>query len=189
MFFELLQLSASTILVYMLGWFLLAVLIKRFDIADIAWGLGFIVVAWAMYIRLESPSPSYLIVCILTTLWGIRLATHIFLRTIKKSEDFRYANWRKEWGAWANVRALFQVFLLQGFFMFIISFATFTIALTGPILDVFTYVGIAVWTVGFLFETVGDYQLAQFLKTKKERRDHADWSLAIHSPSKFTLER
>lgn len=165
MLFELVQLAATTILIYMLGWFLVALIVKRFDIVDIAWGLGFILVAWTMYLRLPAPAPSYLLVCILTTLWGVRLSGHIFFRNRAKQEDFRYAHWRREWGKWANLRALFQVFLLQGVCMFIISFATLTIALTGPIIDMFTYAGVIVWAIGFFFESVGDFQLGQFLQT------------------------
>ena len=57
----------------------------------------------------------------MTALWSIRLALHIGLR--HKSEDFRYVAFRKAWSekgkCYFEVRAFFNIFMLQGFFALI----------------------------------------------------------------------
>ena len=55
---------------------------KRLDTVDIAWGLGFVVVAWSSY--LQQPSSQSLAILGLVTVWGLRLANHIWQRSRKK---------------------------------------------------------------------------------------------------------
>ncbi|GIW69437.1 MAG: hypothetical protein KatS3mg101_0184 [Patescibacteria group bacterium] len=104
------------IFAYMNFWFFLSLIFKRNDIADIAWGLGFILVAWSLLLRGQSTiNPAFVMIVILTTLWGLRLAVHIYFLNKNKGEDYHYKAWRDEWGKWFYVRSYLQVFLLQGF--------------------------------------------------------------------------
>ena len=61
-------------------------------------------------------------VAVLVTLWGVRLAYHIGRRDFAhgRGEDPRYAAWRAEWKFFV-LRSYLQVFLLQGFFMLLVS--------------------------------------------------------------------
>lgn len=43
--------SALVVLVFMIFWYITALVRKRNDIADVAWGLGFVTIAWANFIR------------------------------------------------------------------------------------------------------------------------------------------
>ena len=105
-----------TIFIYMTIWYFIALYLKRNDIADIAWGLGFIVVCVALYI-FGGKGSGFLIVFLLTAVWGLRLSVHIYFRNKGKPEDFRYSKWQEDWGKWFYIRTYFQVFLLQGFLM------------------------------------------------------------------------
>lgn len=146
---------------YMLLWFLVAILIKRNDVADIAWGLGFVMIAWVSYFIAEQ-SMKALLVNVLVTVWGVRLSWHIFLRNKGKSEDFRYHQWRMEWKHF-YLRSFFQVFMLQGLFLFLtvlpVIYINFHSTVSFHFLD---GIGILIWLIGFYFESVGDYQLKQF---------------------------
>ncbi len=85
---------------YMTVWFGIAVVQKRNDLADVAWGLGFVLLAWASWFM----GTGHLLaaaVNVLVTIWGVRLAWHIHRRHQGRPEDFRYAAWRKEWGGLA----------------------------------------------------------------------------------------
>lgn len=148
---------------YMTLWFLVSLLLKRNDIADLAWGLGFIFVCGYLYF-LGYKNSSFDLITLLTLLWGTRLAIHIFLRLKNKGEDFRYKKWRKEWGKWVYLRSYLQVFILQGFLMYLISFSAIISALdpTGK-LTLLSIVGVIIWGIGFYFETIGDFQLQKFL--------------------------
>ena len=158
------------VLTYMTGWFLLAQWRRRNDLADIAWGGGFIVAASTAGILQTGATPRALLVVLLVILWGLRLAVHIGLRNLGKGEDDRYRKWREEWGKQWFLRSFLQVFLLQGFLISLISLPVTYMILAGPSdwtwLDAF---GLALWSIGFFFEAVGDFQLARFKKDPANR--------------------
>lgn len=168
---SLLFFPASVIASYMTLWFGISIIVKRNDIADIAWGPGFIIVALCLIISSQTYHPRLLLASLLTFLWGMRLAIHIFIRNKNKKEDFRYLAWRKEWGAWFYIRTYLQVFLLQGVFMLLISMPVITLSLyPGNSISVLDVVGVCVWIVGFLFETIGDLQLSRFIANSRNKK-------------------
>lgn len=155
-------LALTVVGVYMLGWFIIGQLLKRNDVADIAWGLGFVVLAWVLYFN--RPSVQLSLATLLVTIWGIRLSVHIFMRNRKKSEDYRYKQWREEWGKWFLLRSLMQVFLLQGLLLTVISAPVVVLGKNGlDSISPINFVGVLIWAFGFVFESVGDYQLSQFI--------------------------
>lgn len=162
---------AIIIFLYMNFWFLLAILRKRNDLADIAWGLGFVIVAFLSLIEKNFSSLRSIIVFVLVFLWGLRLSTHIFLRNKGKKEDFRYKNWREQWGKNWLLKTYIQVFLLQGVFLFIISLPISFLGVfeNYPSLNLLDFIGIFIWTIGFLFEAIADYQLLIFKSDTKNK--------------------
>lgn len=161
-------LSLATIGIYMGLWFIVSKILKRNDVADVAWGFGFVVLAWVLYIN--RPSVQLSIALLLVTIWGIRLGTHILLRNIKKPEDYRYQQWRKEWGKWFTIRSFFQVFVLQGLLLVLISAPIVLMGKNGSdTVGLMSFIGVIVWSIGFFFEALGDYELSQFIKNPKNK--------------------
>jgi steroid 5-alpha reductase family enzyme len=151
-------------------WFVVSWAKKRNDVADIAWGLGFVLLAWTSFFLAGVSGLRGLLVCILVSIWGLRLAWHIHKRNKGKVEDYRYLAWRKEWGKWFYLRSYAQVYLLQGFLLFLIVFPVLFITQGwGSPLGWFDFVGVAVWILGFYFETVGDAELARFIKNPENK--------------------
>lgn len=162
--------SAILILVYFSSLFILALIKKDNSIVDIAWGMGFIIVS--LYILYISPirNPRFLLVLALVLIWGLRLSIYIFTRNRGKKEDFRYAQWRKDWGKNWVIRSYIQVFIVQGFFLLTIVYPI--LMLSKSKFSSFTwldYLGLAVWIIGFYFQSVGDLQKTCF-KIKPENR-------------------
>ena len=157
-------------LVYMTSLFIVALLRRDNSIVDIAWGPGFLVVALTAMVVTGNFTARPLLTTLLIAVWGVRLGTHIFLRNKGRGEDFRYAAWRTAWGPWFIPRSYLQVFLLQGLFMLAISFSVLVIC-RGPArpLGPWDVTGLAVWLIGFVFEAVGDRQLARFKKDPGHR--------------------
>lgn len=167
-FFEALLL----ILALMTTLWVVSVMIKNVSIVDLFWGLGFVIVnAYYFYASGEFFTRKILIL-ILVSIWGLRLSIYLALRNIGKGEDFRYKEFRKNYGPkrywWIS---FFQTFLLQGILMWLISlpllganFYTDTNELS--VLD---YFAIFVWIIGFIFEAGGDYQLASFKKNSANK--------------------
>ncbi len=156
---------SSILFAYMSLWFVVSLVRKRNDVADVAWGLGFVLMTWTSYFLSDGSGTRRILVGILVSIWGLRLAWHIYRRNKGKAEDYRYMAWRKEWGKWFYLRSYAQIYLLQGMLLFLIVMPVLLINKSSEsalgMLDVF---GGAVWLFGFYFEAVGDAQLAQFIK-------------------------
>jgi steroid 5-alpha reductase family enzyme len=161
---QLIMESIILLFVYFFIFFMVGTLIKNNSIVDIGWGIGFVVLAWFSTLRSGNLGGANLLITVLISIWGIRLFYHILKRNIGKGEDFRYAKWREEWGKWLIPRAFFQVYMLQGVFMFVVALPVILINYTGRIGDItlFSIIGLFVWLIGFFFESVGDYQLKKF---------------------------
>ena len=155
----------AVILVLMVLLWLISLQIKNASIIDIFWGLGFIIVAWlAFALTPQGYLPRKLLLGILVTIWGLRLAIHIGIRNLGKPEDFRYARWREKHETRWWWFSFFQVFLLQGFLMWIISAPIISAMTSGfpAILTPLDWLGAVLWVFGFLFESIGDMQLMLF---------------------------
>jgi len=153
------------ILTLMFLLWLLSLYLKDSSIVDIFWGFGFVVTGWLYYaLSPEGFQGRKLLIMLLVFIWGMRLTIHIYLRNRGEGEDYRYAQWREEAGSAWWWRSLFKVFLLQGLLMWIIS-APILAAMASPTPARFTVLdilGVVIWGIGFYFEAVGDWQLAQF---------------------------
>lgn len=176
---------ALAIFAYMTTWFIVAVVRKRNDIADIAWGLGFVLSAVVALLLNQTKMASSLIVVGLTAAWGLRLAIHIGTRNHGKTEDFRYAQWRKDWGKFFLLRSYAQVFLLQGLLMLaVVTPVIITAGLPNKIdIIAWTLAGVILWLFGFYFEAVGDFQLRKFVTNpanKGKVMDKGLWQYTRH---------
>lgn len=162
---------ALLLLGYASLWFVIGMFLKRNDVADIAWGLGFILIC--AYCGVTRPYSSLsALVYALVTLWGLRLSLHIALRSRGKAEDFRYRQWREAWGKWFVLRSFLQVYVLQCGFMLLMSAPILIAAEAAPApVSALSMAGVLLWLIGFFFEAVGDYQLSVFVKNKSHKDD------------------
>ena len=166
------QLIATSIVigVFVTLIFVMSLVLKRNDIADVAWGTGIFVVALVSFLSAPK-SDLMLLLTVLAALWGLRLTLRIFLRNRKKGEDFRYRKWRKDWGKWFYVRSFFQVYMLQGFLMIVVGYSFIHASVFGGAtsLGALSVFGVLVWATGYLFEVVGDWQLDSFIASKPRK--------------------
>jgi steroid 5-alpha reductase family enzyme len=156
---------------FMVAVWAMSVAIKNASIADTFWGLGFVLVAWITFAGADGYLGRRLLITLLVTAWGLRLALHIGMRSWGKGEDRRYQAWRRQYGERFWWVSLFTVFLLQGVLLWLISLVS-QAGQWSPKPDRFIWldgVGLFLWTVGFLFEAVGDFQLAAFKKDSANR--------------------
>jgi steroid 5-alpha reductase family enzyme len=143
---------------------MVSVKLTNASIVDPFWGLGFVLLAIYYYFNAEGDQTRKTVVLLLTSVWGLRLFGYLLFRNAGKPEDYRYAQFRKQYGPerywWFS---FFQVFLLQGILLWLISSPLLVAqqALGRPfgMLDV---LGIILWIIGFSFEAGGDYQLSKF---------------------------
>ncbi len=156
---------------WMTGWYFVARYFRRTDIVDMVWWLSYGVIAMMLYIFF-SDAPLAVIPLIFVLVWSVRLVTHIIVRLTRHTEDSRYAAFRLSWWKYFYLKSYFYIFLLQGFFIAIISL---------PLLFLFTkhislspqfIIGALLWIVWFLFEYIADRQMNIF------RRDEGNkWKI------------
>ncbi len=135
---------------------------NKVDIVDTLWSLMFLVSTFIYLSSIENPGARSWIVLTLVLLWSLRLAFHLYIRNAGKPEDRRYQEIRKNNEPGFKVKSLYIVFLLQAVLAWVIS-APLLFAVDSSIglswIDVFAVV---LWLTGFLFESLGDRQLASF---------------------------
>ena len=163
-------LAALIIFLYFFLFFIIGTSLRNNGVVDVGWGIGFVVVSWLMLLLRLPTDFTQMTITILITVWGGRLFLHILRRNRGKAEDFRYANFRKAWGKWVIPRAFFQVYMLQGVFMYLISLPVILKPeLATPVQAPLYVAGLCVFLLGFGFEVIGDAQLAHFLAQGENR--------------------
>jgi steroid 5-alpha reductase family enzyme len=156
-------LTVAVISVLMVVTWLSSLCRKDAGVIDICWGIGFALIAWAIFLNAGEPHEDSWLLAILTTVWAVRLSIHLAVRNLGESEDFRYRAMRERWGKSFPLASLFIVFGLQGAVMWVVSLPIqISLSVTAPTSTTFVVVGVALWAVGMFFETVGDWQLVQF---------------------------
>jgi steroid 5-alpha reductase family enzyme len=156
--------SAAAILVLMLTMWVLSLRLRDASIVDIVWGFGFVVVAWVARLAAHGSTVRQNVLVVLTTVWGLRLASYLLRRNHGKGEDRRYRSMRKHYGRRWSIVSLYLVFGMQGALMFIVSLPVQLgqMAVRPATLGPAAWIGVAFWLVGFAFESIGDLQLARF---------------------------
>ena len=146
--------ALSVILFLMVILWLVSIPLKNVSIVDAFWGMGFVVVNLTYFLLEPHIFTRNIIVLLLVSIWGIRLSAYLFKRNYGKPEDFRYQEFRRHYGEnrywWFS---FFQVFILQGSLIMIVSLPLFGIhgGTTSNELNSIDYIAILCWSIGFLF--------------------------------------
>jgi steroid 5-alpha reductase family enzyme len=164
-FFHIYLEAFGVIMILMTSLWIVSVILKNVSIVDLFWGIGFVLVTWFYFLNSDGFDIRKIIISILVSLWGLRLSSYLTWRNYGKGEDFRYKQFRQNYGEkrywWIS---FFQTFLLQGVLMWLISAPLLGAQYYGQEknINVFDFTGIFFWTIGFIFEAGGDWQLAVF---------------------------
>jgi steroid 5-alpha reductase family enzyme len=143
---------------------------KRNDVVNVAWGLGFIFIAWANLVLFQNFSIQNLLISLFVTVWGGRLSLHLGQRFFNEPEDFRFALLRKKWGKLFYIRSYFQIYMLHGVALILVALPILGTQTHGFYsLYWWNYIGVLLWLIGMFFQTVGDYQLQRFKKYRKTK--------------------
>jgi steroid 5-alpha reductase family enzyme len=113
------------------------------------------------------------------------LSAYLSWRNWGKGEDPRYGGWREKSGDRFWLVSLFKVFILQAVFLWVIALALQIgqLAKTPASLTWLDGIGLLVWVVGFVFESVADWQLAQFKSDPANKgcvMDRGLWAFSRH---------
>lgn len=162
-------LTVGILFVYFNLLFIVAQLLKDNSIVDIFWGLNYILLGVLALSFSGDTSTHNLLLLTLVSIWGLRLFLYTFIRSRGEGEDPRYQAFRKAWGSKQALGAYFQVFVVQFIVVTIIGYPIYYSILDAnqPELTFTSYLGIVIFVIGLLFESIGDWQLYQFRKDPK----------------------
>lgn len=100
------------------------------------------------------------ILAVLGGLWGVRLAAHLWKRVRGEPEDGRYQNLRAHWHD--SQFKFFLFFQFQALLIVLFALPFLAVARNPRGFGLWMLVGIAIWLVSVIGESVADAQLARF---------------------------
>ena len=143
----------------------LSLRVKDASIIDIFWGPACALCAVFTVIRTGDLAPRPLLLTVLVSVWGARLAVHLGRRNLGHGEDYRYQTMRQRRGPYRDFAlwSLVWVYGLQCLIAWFVSLPVQIGQLGGPQeLGALAIIGLMIFAVGLLFEAVGDEQLRRF---------------------------
>lgn len=143
-----------------------AIKIENQSIIDIFWGPGFVVAAVVSYLVSaggDGDDTRRLVVLLLTVIWGLRLGIYIGNRNRGHGQDKRYTSMMRQRKDEALIPFLIRrIYGMQGGLIVVISLPVQFAMYQNEAIGIIGSIGIAIWAIGFLFEAIGDWQLARF---------------------------
>ena len=176
--------TAAALLAMQAVTFAVALRVGRHSVVDTAWGIGIALAALVSLLASAGhgqPARRYLLLAV-SVAWGLRLAAYVTSRNHGKPEDPRYRDLLNKAKGNRNLYALRSVYLLQAAILWLACLpiqAGMLERAPGPL----TVLGAAVWLGGFVFESVGDWQLARFKACPENRgliMDRGLWRYTRH---------
>jgi len=146
-----------------LGFFAFAAILKTDKFTDFTYGLSFIILALVLLINNGTFFGFQIILAIMVSLWGIRLVSYLLVRILKIKKDSRFDGIRE------NFFSFLKFWLLQGFSVWAIMLPSIFLFTQK---DMFSfnstmYLGVAIWIIGLLIESIADQQKFVFKNNPK----------------------
>jgi steroid 5-alpha reductase family enzyme len=165
--------------------FAVALKVGQHSVVDTAWGIGIALAALAALLSSAGhgdPARRALLLGA-SLLWGARLAAYVGWRNHGKPEDPRYRDLLGRARGNRNLYALRAIYLLQAAILWLatvpVQVGMLERAPVGPL----AVLGAVLFATGFLFESVGDWQLARFKADpahKNQVMDRGLWRYTRH---------
>ena len=155
-------LALGALLTFAIGGWLVSLVKRDVSIVDGMWPLMFLVAALCYAAFSSELTTRTYLVLLLVFVWSVRLSAHIFIRNHGADEDYRYQQIRERNSPNFAFKSIYIVFGLQAVLAWLISLPLLAATVPGRPLGLLDLLGVAVWLTGFLFESIGDYQLARF---------------------------
>ncbi len=160
--FKIYLLGLIPLLFIAFGTWLVSLWKRDVSIVDSVWSIFFLAAAATFAIALPETGPRTTMLLTLLAFWAIRLCAHVTWRNWGHAEDSRYQTIRRNNEPNFAWKSLYLIFFLQAVLAWIIS-APLLPALASPApLQWSDYLGITLMLFGLGFESLADWQLAEF---------------------------
>ncbi len=153
---HLLLLTLASSLALNLVMFLVAFRLRSDKLTDISYALSFLVINTIVLVSAPKLNSYSWLIFLLVAIWGIRLGSFLLIRIFSAGKDSRFDQSRDSF-------VKFGKFWLGQALLAWILMLPVTIALySGGEVTALVVIGLAVWSVGFLTESLADYQKFSF---------------------------
>ncbi|MCK8515106.1 DUF1295 domain-containing protein [Methylonatrum kenyense] len=164
----------------MLAVWLASLVYRDASLVDRFWGAGFVLLVWVYWLAAGGPSTG-LIPVLAVTLWGGRLSLYLSWRNWGHGEDYRYQEMREAHGARFPLVSLGTVFLLQAVILWLVAMPLLPASGAESLTTGWLLLGLLLWAIGFLWEAIGDWQMARFKADPANRGQVMDQGLWRYS--------
>ena len=132
-------------------------------IVDAGWGFGLAFIGMFYAILGEGDATRRIIIGAMTAIWGTRLGSYLlFTRVLGHHHDKRYDMLEKEWKKNIPFR-YFLFYQYQAFAIVLVTIQFIVIANNpSPVLSILEYIGIGIWFISVVGQTISDEQLNSF---------------------------
>jgi len=144
----------------------IAVIRKTDKLTDLSYGFTFVINAWFLYFATYQNRPYYdLVITLLVTLWGFRLSLYLFMRILLTGKDKRFDGIREK------PLKFIGFWVLQAVSVFVVSLPVTIFLILGPQwqLGAVSFIGLMLWLIGFIFESISDQQKFEFKSDPKNK--------------------
>lgn len=174
-------LGTLTVFLIMSALWLLGMRNRNFSYVDIGWSANFAVLS-LLYAAFGDGWPTRKwIIAAMFSLWSLRLAGHLAKRIIGEPEEGRYVELRQRWAGNLNAK-FFGFFQLQALLNVVLATPLLIACLNPqPRLHPLEAVGVAIWLMGLIGESIADGQLAAFKHDASNRSKVCDAGLWRYS--------
>ena len=173
----------AVILIVAFATWCVSVVRRDVGVVDSVWPLLFLAAAATYSGTVPQPGPRTALILVLVGVWALRLAGYLTWRNWGEPEDRRYRKIRRHNEPHFPLKSLYLIFGLQGTLAWIISLPLLAAIAAPRDVNVLDLGGVALWAVGFAFESVADWQLARFKSVSANRgrvMDQGLWRYSRH---------
>ena len=159
--------------------FIPSFILKTEKLYDLIGSTTYIIVITIAYLSVNTKTATDTILFLFVVLWGTRLGTYLFRRIQRDSEDVRFEKAKR------NFFWFLQYWMGQALWVSITSCAA-VIAILKPerdTLNIYGFIGIMIWILGFTLEVIADLQKNNFKKNQNTTQNFISsglWSKSRH---------
>ena len=178
--------SLAVLVVVQAAAFVVGRRIGRVNVVDVAWGIGFVLVAFVAAVLGGGDAGRRWLLFVLVAVWGVRLSIHMHRKSAGKGEDPRYRDLLERAGGASTATVVLRVFAIQGASQWFVSLplqVSAVLGVTSGVGTVAVAAGVVLWVVGVTFEAVGDRQMLRFTRDPANRgriMDRGLWAWTRH---------
>jgi steroid 5-alpha reductase family enzyme len=179
-FYSIPLLLVSVVIIFLIQWimFVPSYLKSTEHFFDLTGSVTFIIAALFSFFFNENINIRSIILITMILLWAIRLGFFLFKRVKTAGSDGRFDN-LKDFSTFFmvwNLQALWITFTLLGALIILTSD-------NQPDINIYDYIGLSVWIIGFVIEIISDTQKSRFkndIKNKDQFINTGLWKISRH---------